>query len=171
MSDSKVWGLNPQRGLWYGTILSKRPFEIPIPSAYRIDTVVLDKTGTLTLGTPTVTDVISPTWDKKELVRLAASLEQRSEHHLAQAIVEYANNLSLPLEEPQDFHMTPGQDVQGTIAGQTALIGNPTLIPNLNANLHWLANSIEALTKEGKTPTLVSSNGKIEGVFGLADTI
>lgn len=142
-----------------------------LETAYRIDTVVLDKTCTLTLGTPTVTNVITPTWDKKELVRLAASLEQRSEHPLAQAIVKYASNLSLPLEQPQDFHMTPGQGVQGTIAGQTVLIGNPTLIPNLNPTLNWLANSIEALTQAGKTPTLISINGQVEGVFGLTDTI
>ena len=142
-----------------------------LETAYRIDTVVLDKTGTLTLGTPTVTDVISPTWDKKELVRLAASLERRSEHPLAQAIVKYASNLSLSLEEPQDFQMTAGQGVQGTIAGQTVLIGNPTLITNLKANLNGLANSIEVLTKAGKTPTLVSINGQVEGVLGLADTI
>ncbi|UCH91994.1 MAG: HAD-IC family P-type ATPase, partial [Nitrospirota bacterium] len=142
-----------------------------LETAYRIDTVVLDKTGTLTLGTPTVTDVISPTWDKKELVRLAASLERRSEHPLAQAIVEYANDLSLPLEEPQDFQMTPGQGVQGTIAGQTVIIGNPKLITNLEANLNGLANSIEALTKAGKTPTLISINGQVEGALGLADTI
>lgn len=142
-----------------------------LETAYRIDTVILDKTGTLTLGTPTVTDVISPTWDKKELVRLAASLERRSEHPLAQAIVEYANNLSLPLEEPKDFLMTPGQGVQGTIAGQTVIIGNLTLITNLNASLKGLANSVEALTKAGKTPTLISINGQVEGVLGLADTI
>ena len=142
-----------------------------LETAYRIDTVVLDKTGTLTLGTPTVTDVISPTWDKKELVRLAASLERRSEHPLAQAIVKYASNLSLSLEEPQDFQMTPGQGIQGTIAGKTVLIGNPTLITNLKANLNGLANSIEVLTKAGKTPTLVSINGQVEGVLGLADTI
>jgi Cu+-exporting ATPase len=142
-----------------------------LETAYRIDTVVLDKTGTLTLGTPTVTDVISPTWDKKELVRLAASLERRSEHPLAQAIVTYASNLSLSLEEPQDFQMTPGQGVQGTIAGKTILIGNPTFIKNLKANLNGLANSIELLTKAGKTPTLISVNGQVEGVLGLADTI
>jgi Cu+-exporting ATPase len=142
-----------------------------LETAYRIDTVVLDKTGTLTLGTPTVTDVISPTWDKKELVRLAASLEQRSEHPLAQAIVKYASNLSLSLEEPQDFQMTPGQGIQGTIAGKTVLIGNPTLITNLKANLNGLADSIEVLTKAGKTPTLVSINGQVEGILGIADTI
>ena len=142
-----------------------------LETAYRIDTVVLDKTGTLTLGTPTVTDVISPTWDKKELVRLAASLERRSEHPLAQAIVTYASNLSLSLEDPQDFQMTPGQGIQGTIAGKTVLIGNPTLITNLKANLNGLANSIEVLTKAGKTPTLISINGQVEGVLGLADTI
>ena len=142
-----------------------------LETAYRIDTVVLDKTGTLTLGTPTVTDVIAPTWDKKELVRLAASLERRSEHPLAQAIVKYASNLSLSLEEPQNFQMTPGQGVQGTIAGQTVLIGNPTLITNLKATLNGLANSIEALTKAGKTPTLISINGRVEGILGLADTI
>ena len=142
-----------------------------LETAYRMDTVVLDKTGTLTLGTPTVTDVISPTWNKKELVRLAASLERRSEHPLAQAIVTYASNLSLSLEEPQDFQMTPGQGIQGTIAGKTVLIGNPTLITNLKANLNGLANSIEVLTKAGKTPTLISINGQVEGVLGLADTI
>ena len=97
-----------------------------LESAHRIDTVVLDKTGTLTLGVPRVTDVVSQGISKDELVRIAASLERRSEHPLAQAVVDYAQEHALNLEEPSDFSATPGQGVQGKVAGVSVFIGNRT---------------------------------------------
>jgi len=141
--------------------------------AHQIDTIVLDKTGTLTQGIPTVTDIIVPTWNQKELIRLAASLERRSEHPLAQAIVDYANQQSLVLEEPQDFVNTPGEGVSGTIGDQSVIIGNvPFVTKHLKATqFENLSHSIEQMAQRGKTPILLSINGQVEGIIGIADTI
>ncbi len=142
-----------------------------LETAYRVDTVVLDKTGTLTSGSPTVTDVISFRLPKNELVRLAASLERRSEHPLAQAVVEYATSQSLALEDPQAFTVTPGQGVTGTVAGQTIVIGNSQLMAPLFRDGNDCTESLNTLTHAGKTPILISINGTVEGIIGLADTI
>ena len=96
-----------------------------LETAHRIDAVVLDKTGTLTLGVPRVTDVVSKGLSEQELVRIAASLERRSEHPLAQAVVDYAQEKALTLEEPMDFSATPGQGVQGRCFGQVRVHWKP----------------------------------------------
>ncbi len=144
-----------------------------LETAHRIDTVVLDKTGTLTQGIPTVTDIVVPTFNQKELLRLAASLERRSEHPLAQAIVKKATEKSLSLEEPQDFVSTPGQGVRGTIAGQDVIIGNATCITNHlgRTSLDSISDSIQSLAQTGKTPIIIAIDGHVEGIFGIADTI
>jgi len=144
-----------------------------LETAHRIDTVVLDKTGTLTRGIPTVTDIIVPTFNQKELLRLAASLERRSEHPLAQAIVEQATKQSLSLEEPHDFVSTPGQGVTGNIAGQSVIIGNVTFMTNNLGipSLDGVSDSMQSLAQAGKTPILVAINGQVEGIIGIADII
>jgi len=144
-----------------------------LETAYRIDTVVLDKTGTLTQGIPTVTDIIVSTFNPKKFLRLAASLERRSEHPLAQAIVEHATEQNLSLEEPQDFVSTPGQGVQGNIAGESVIIGNSTFMTNNFgiSSLDSVSDSMQALAQAGKTPILVAINGHVEGIIGIADTI
>ncbi len=141
--------------------------------AHRLDIIVLDKTGTLTRGIPTVTDIITHTWKQNELIRLAASLERRSEHPLAQAMIEYANQQSLPLEEPQDFLNTPGQGVKGTIAKQSVIIGNAPFITNLlgPTSFESFSDSMKLLAQAGKTPILIGINGQVEGIIGIADTI
>ena len=139
--------------------------------AHRLDTIVLDKTGTLTQGTPSVTDVISPNRKPDELVRLAASLERRSEHPLGQAIVEYANAQSLQLGNPTDFLNLPGQGIQGSLDGQFIKIGSPSLFSHAFGSPHSFSESLEQLTKSGKTPTLISINGQLEGLIAIADII
>jgi Cu+-exporting ATPase len=144
-----------------------------LETVHRVDIIVLDKTGTLTRGIPTVTDIIVPTWDKNELLRLAASLERRSEHPLAQAIVEHATQQSLLLEEPEGFASTPGQGVRGNITGQAVMVGNTTFITKLlgSQSIDGLSDSMKALAQKGKTPILVAINGQVEGIIGVADTI
>ena len=141
--------------------------------AHKIDTVVLDKTGTLTQGIPTVTDVIVPTFDKKELLRLTASLERRSEHPLAQAIVTHATQQFLPFEELHDFVNTPGQGVRGIIANQSIVIGNASFITkHLGENcIKNFSDSVTQLTQTGKTPIFVGINRQLEGIIGIADSI
>jgi len=144
-----------------------------LETAHRVDIIVLDKTGTLTRGIPTVTDIIVPTWNQNELLRLAASLERRSEHPLAQAIVEHATQLSLLLEEPKGFASTPGQGVSGNITGQAVIVGNTTFITKLlgSQSIDGLSDSMKSLAQKGKTPILVAINGQVEGIIGVADTI
>ena len=144
-----------------------------LETVHHIDTVVFDKTGTVTQGIPKVTDIIVSTWKQKELLRLAASLERRSEHPLAQAIVQHAIDQSLALEEAQRFMSTPGQGVKGEIAGQSLLIGNETFIKNNLgiSNLNTVSDSMQSLAQTGKTPILVTINGQIEGIIGIADVL
>jgi Cu+-exporting ATPase len=141
--------------------------------AHRLDIIVLDKTGTVTQGIPAVTDIITHTWKETELLRLAASLERRSEHPLAQAMVKYANQQSLALEEPHDFVNSPGQGVKGNIADQAVIIGNAPFITNhLGAtSFESFSGSMKRLAQKGKTPILIGINGQVEGVIGIADTI
>jgi len=141
--------------------------------AHRLDIIVLDKTGTLTQGIPIVTDIVTHTWEGNNLLQLAASLERRSEHPLAQAIVEYAQQQSLPLEAPQDFVNIPGEGVKGTIADQSLLIGNVRFITKHlgPVSFEHFSDAITQLAHNGKTPILVGINGHVEGVLGIADTI
>ena len=142
-----------------------------LETAHRIDTVVLDKTGTLTLGVPRVTDVVSQDLSENELVRIAASLERRSEHPLAQAVVDYAKEKALSLEEPINFSATPGQGVQGAIAGASVFIGNRKLMTERSFDLDGLDETVNAFANSGKTPTLVAIDGRVTGVLAIADTI
>jgi len=141
--------------------------------AHRLDIIVLDKTGTLTQGIPIVTDIVTHGWEENNLLQLAASLERRSEHPLAQAIVEYAQQQSLSLEEPQDFVNIPGEGVKGTIADQSLLIGNVRFITKHlgPVSFEHFSDAITQLAHNGKTPILVGINGHVEGVLGIADTI
>ena len=144
-----------------------------LETVHRIDTIVLDKTGTLTLGIPTVTDVIALNENQKELLQFAASLERLSEHPLAQAIVDSATKQSIPLHVPQEFVNTPGQGVQGVIAGQSVILGNAAFIrKHLGMNsLNTVTDSMNKLTQSGKTPILLAINRNVEGIIGISDTI
>ena len=142
-----------------------------LESAYRLDTIVLDKTGTLTRGVPKVTDLVSQDLNEHELLRLAASLEQRSEHPLAQAVVEHAQEKGVVLEAPVDFTATPGQGVQGQVAGRSVLIGNQKLMTDRSFDLNGLGDTIDAFANSGKTPTLVAIDGRVTGVLAIADTV
>ena len=142
-----------------------------LETAHRIDTIVLDKTGTLTLGVPRVTDVVSKGISEQDLVRIAASLERRSEHPLAQAVVEYAEEKALSLEEPVNFSATPGQGVQGQVAGMSIFIGNRRLMKERSFDLDGFNESVDTLSDSGKTPTLVAIDGRVTGVLAIADTI
>ena len=142
-----------------------------LETAHRIDAVVLDKTGTLTRGVPKVTDVVSKDMSEEQLVRLAASLERRSEHPLAQAVVDYAQEKALALEEPSDFSATPGQGVQGHVSGKSVFIGNRTLMTERSFDLNGLGDHADAFAASGKTPTLVAIDGRVTGVLAISDTI
>ncbi len=139
--------------------------------AYRIRTVVLDKTGTLTIGKPAVTDVVSLRMPEDDLLRLAASAERGSEHPLGKSLIEAANDRSLPLDEDSDFRALPGHGVEAQVNGSTVVLGNPALMKDIGVSLDSLESRGRELSEQGKTPVFVAVDGHAAGVVAVADTL
>lgn len=144
--------------------------------AGRISTVVLDKTGTITRGQPAVTDIVLTSGDSteaevNELVRLAASVEQVSEHPLAEAIVAEAGERGITLSQPAGFKAEVGHGVEAEVDGVQLVVGSPRLFEQRGLHLNGLQDEIERLQNEAKTAILVAMNGQVSGVIGVADTI
>ena len=139
----------------------------------KITTLVVDKTGTLTQGKPKLMDVMpSDGFDANEFLRLAASLEQNSEHPLAAAIVEGATERGVVLDTVKDFRSVTAGGVVGTIAGRAVMIGKPDFLRNEKVNgLEALEASAVKLQDEGKTAMYVAIDGKPAGVLAVADPI
>jgi Cu+-exporting ATPase len=140
--------------------------------AHKVNTVVLDKTGTLTTGQPVVTDVV-PTnrSSENELLRLAASAERGSEHPLGEAIVREAQTRGLDLEPVSDFNAIPGQGVQARVNGYSVLLGNLALMRASSIELNGLHETAQRLAREGKTPMFLSADGSALGIIAVADTL
>ena len=138
--------------------------------AHKTDTVVLDKTGTVTQGRPEVTDVISfGSMNKQELLGYAGALEKRSGHPLAEAIVRAADNNTFANAEVTEFIQTDGQGIAGTIAGKRWHIGNARSAEKyLDDNIR---KTLEKLSDEGKTPVCVICDEKLQGIIAAADNI
>ncbi len=139
----------------------------------KVTTLVVDKTGTLTEGKPKLVDILpAGGFDAKEFLRLAASLEQNSEHPLAAAIVEGAKEQSLPLETVKDFRSVTGDGVVGNIAGRAVMIGKPDFLRNERiSGLESLEASAAKLQEDGKTAMFVAIEGKPAGILAVADPI
>lgn len=138
----------------------------------QINTVLLDKTGTLTRGEPAVTDVVTvPAWSEKEVLRLAASAERVSEHPLGEAIVEAAAEENLETSQVSDFTALPGLGVEAFVEGKKLLLGNVMLMQEKGIKLESLEERAERLSSEGKTVMFLSLNGRLVGVIALADTL
>lgn len=140
--------------------------------AHNIDTVVLDKTGTITLGQPRVTDIlVYGEIEKDELLRLAASAEKGSEHPLGDAIVERAQELDLKLETIGGFNAIPGYGIEAEIDGKSMLLGNKRLMVDRDIDLEEALTSSEQLAEEGKTPMYISIDGELSGIIAVADVL
>jgi P-type Cu+ transporter len=142
----------------------------------KVDTLLVDKTGTLTEGKPTLTTVIAqpgpnPGLDESELLQLVASLERSSEHPLAAAIVRGALARKLTLADVTGFRSTTGKGVQGTVSGRQIAVGNAELFRDIAADPAPLLDRALALRKEGQTVMLVAIDGKAAGLIGVADPI
>ncbi|MFI5398629.1 MAG: heavy metal translocating P-type ATPase [Candidatus Binatia bacterium] len=138
----------------------------------KVDTVVVDKTGTLTAGKPRVTTVEpAPGHDASELLRLAATLERGSEHPLATAIVTAALEEGLPLSEATDFESRTGRGVTGAVEGKAVALGNRALLQELGIGPDALAERAEALQRDGETVMFVAVEGRPAGLLGVADPI
>ena len=137
-----------------------------------IDTLIVDKTGTLTEGRPAFRDTLSYAgFDADQILRLAGSLEQGSEHPLAEAIVTEAQRRSLSLTAAQDFDSLTGQGVRGRVADQDVVLGNQSLMASIGADVAPLQSSAERLRKEGASVMFLAVNGRLAGAIAVADPI
>ncbi|GGB55667.1 heavy metal translocating P-type ATPase [Fictibacillus barbaricus] len=143
-----------------------------LETTHRIDTVILDKTGTVTNGTPELTDIIvEPTFNEEEVLQLVGSAEKNSEHPLAQAIVEGITNKGIQLTDSDDFDAIPGFGIKAVVAGKTLLIGTRKLMKENDIIINDPDNQMDALEKAGKTAMLVAIDGVYAGIIAVADTI
>ncbi len=137
-----------------------------------LDTVVLDKTGTITEGQPRVTDLVANgSLTEDEVLRLAASAEKGSEHPLGESIVEAAKAQGLQLDEAQDFEAIAGQGIVASLNGKRVLLGNRTLMTNQAVDLAPAEAEVDRLQSEGKTTMLLALDGQVQGVIAVADTV
>jgi Cu+-exporting ATPase len=138
----------------------------------KVDTLIIDKTGTLTEGKPTLSSVIpQPGIEESGLLQLVASLERSSEHPLAAAIVKGAEAKKLTLVDVAGFSSTTGKGVRGTVSGKQVAVGNAELFRDLSVDPAPLLDRAEALRKEGQTVMLVAVDGKAAGLVGVSDPI
>jgi Cu+-exporting ATPase len=139
----------------------------------KVNTLVVDKTGTLTEGKPKLTSVIraEAVTDEHELLRLAASLEQASEHPLAQAIIVGVKEKGLVLPKPTDFESITGKGIRGVVDGRNVVLGNRALLEQLNIPADELSAKAEELRAEGQTVMFVAVDGRPAGLVGVADPI
>jgi Cu+-exporting ATPase len=138
----------------------------------KITTMILDKTGTITAGKPTVTDVVTFNQsDSTEVLKLAASLESSSEHPLAEAIVNYAKNQNITLEKVSNFNAITGQGVIGTINEQSLLFGNQALMKSHNIDIAEAIPQAEQLASAAKTPMYFAIGNQLHAIIAVADPI
>ena len=139
--------------------------------AHRVQTVVLDKTGTLTQGKPVVTDILAEGIPEEELLRLAASAERGSEHPLGAAIVAAAQERGLAVEETSEFEAIPGHGIQAMINGSAVSLGNLALMQSSGFGLNGLEERAQEFSVQGKTPMFVAVDRQVKGVIAVADVL
>ena len=146
-----------------------------LETAHQIDTVVLDKTGTITQGKPVVTDIICAAGknaDKTQLLQIAGSLEKGSEHPLAEAIVNYCVTNNISLEKVTDFNALFGKGIEGTVSGTHYFAGNEKMMEEKGISLSTeQKNQIQALAKQGRTPLLFADGKQFLGIVAVADVV
>lgn len=143
-----------------------------LETAQKLDAIVLDKTGTITEGKPSLTDVV--TWNgvaEKEVVRFAACVEKGSEHPLGEAIIRGATERSISLTDPKEFKAIPGHGVEAEVDGKTVLLGNLKLMRDRKIDVGELEKRSQQLADNGKTPMFVALDGKAAGIVAVADTV
>lgn len=139
--------------------------------AHKVKTVALDKTGTITLGKPSVVDIQSAVLDPDELLRLAASVEQASEHPIGRAIANTAADKELTLERVKQFSALPGFGVSASFDGVQLLLGNLTLMQQKSVRLNGYDVMSTTMSEQGRTPVFVAADGDVLGLIAVADTI
>ena len=137
----------------------------------KADVVVLDKTGTLTTGRPSVTDLVVADGDEDRLLKLAASVERGSEHPLAEAIVRAAEERNMVLEEVEGFEAVPGLGVTARLDGGSVTLGSAAILERGGSSLDGVEARVEELSAQGKSTVYVSWDGRVLGAIGVADTV
>lgn len=158
-------GVGAKNGILFKTAVS-------LEEAGKVSTVVLDKTGTITLGMPEITDIIpAESLNKTELLRIAFSLEKKSEHPLAQAIVKKAEEEKLEGFEVSSFKASAGSGIEGIINGEKVMAGNLRYIEKVTRVPSVMKDKADELSKMGKTPLWFVKNGEVAGIIAVADVI
>ena len=139
--------------------------------AHKVDTVVLDKTGTLTLGKPAVTDILAYSIGEDDLLRLAASAERGSEHPLARAIVDASEERGLTLDQAGEFQALPGHGIEARVNGSVVTLGNLALMRLKEYALNGLEVKASELSDQGRTPMFVALDREVKGIIAVADAI
>ena len=142
-----------------------------LQTAMKLDAIVLDKTGTITLGKPSLTDVVAGELPENEVLRLAAAVDRASEHPLAEAIVEGARARSIVVPDAQGFQATPGHGSEATVEGRLVLVGNLKFMTDRGVGTGDHEATAETLATNGKTPMFVAVDGKLAGLVACADTV
>jgi Cu+-exporting ATPase len=143
-----------------------------LEASHKLTTVILDKTGTLTRGTPTLTDVVvSNGLSERELLRLVASAERASEHPLGEAIVKGARERGLALAEAEGFEAVSGGGVRARVEGRNVLVGNERFLREAGVSEDGLQPRLEELSSAGKTAVLVAVDEELAGIVAVADTV
>ena len=155
-------GLGAKRGVLFKNATS-------LETSAQIDTVVMDKTGTLTKGEPEVTDVIADGVGEVELLALAAAVERESEHPLARAVTRHADEAKVPRVAATAFRNVPGHGAQGQVDGRRVLVGNRRLMTTEGIELGGLGRRRDELAAAGRTAVLIAVDGRAVGLLGLAD--
>ncbi|MBN1046741.1 heavy metal translocating P-type ATPase [Clostridium botulinum] len=142
-----------------------------LETTYKLNTIVFDKTGTITEGKPKVTDILVNNITENEILSLAASAEKGSEHPLGEAIVKEAEDRKLTLKEINKFNAIPGHGIEVLIDEKNIFLGNKKLMKEKNVDISSLDAQSERLSNEGKTPMYISINSELKGIIAVADTV
>jgi len=139
--------------------------------AHKIDTIVFDKTGTITTGKPVVSSVFTNSIEESELLKFTVSLEQKSEHPIAQAIVSYANENGINFENVESFESLSGTGLKGRVNGNEIRVGNQALMDNYSIDTKAFEKNIDELSQGGKTLVFVAINKQLKGLIAIEDEI
>ncbi|MED0983375.1 heavy metal translocating P-type ATPase [Bacillus paramycoides] len=143
-----------------------------LEATHRLDTIILDKTGTVTNGKPTLTDVIvADGFEEKEILKLVGAAEKNSEHPLAEAIVEGIKEKGIDIPSSETFEAIPGFGIESVVEGKKLLIGTRRLMMKFNIDIEEVSKSMEELEREGKTAMLIAIDKEYAGIVAVADTV
>ena len=157
------------KGAEYGVLIKSG---VALETAHKIQTIVFDKTGTITEGKPKVTDIVTVEGiNEQYMLQIAASAEKGSEHPLGEAIVKAAEENKIEFKKVEAFKAIPGYGIEVSIDGKQILLGNRKLMVERNIPLENLEEKSQDLAGEGKTPMYIAIEGKISGIIAVADTV